>query len=418
MSDKMEANGQFSPQDCGVLLGGLCVYSALTTDPAVAALRTLLRAGMDVSGADEANAVEAYARLVQALNQSGKTLYRHLRDLVLYDDNPYSRSSARGEEVSPVMEAAARFDLSVLYRVATLRPSDVTACCGRFAACLPHLSQEEAPDVDWSVDPTWFTEAYRRDGVGEFARLHAFVYDGATLRGVERPDPIRLSDLKSYQAVRNKVIENTLAFVQGKPANNVLLYGDRGTGKSSTVKALLNEYAPQGLRMIQVGKEHITALPSLIERVQEMPMKFIIFIDDLTFNENDDSFGILKAVLEGSLISRPDNLLIYATSNRRHLIKETFSARDGDEVHKADTIDDNLSLSDRFGLTVTFTLPNRDLFLQIVDDIAQDRGLAIDRDTLNLHAERFALQKGARTPRLAKQFVDYAQARVELGLPL
>ena len=145
-------------------------------------------------------------------------------------------------------------------------------------------------------------------------------------------------------------------------------------------------------------------------------LKFIIFIDDLTFNENDDNFGALKAVLEGSLAKQPENMVIYATTNRRHLVKESFSAREGDEIHLADTIDETVSLSDRFGITVTYTLPNRDKFLDIVREIKKDRGLQISDEELVLGAEKFALSKGNRSPRLAKQYIDYLQARLELNL--
>ena len=221
--------------------------------------------------------------------------------------------------------------------------------------------------------------------------------------------------MKHYEREQKIVIDNTLGFLKNKPYNNVLLYGDRGTGKSSTVKAIVNEYYNKGLRVIQVYKDNLRHLDTLMHLINDIPLKFIIFIDDLTFNENDD-FGALKALLEGSLSKQPDNMVIYATTNRRHLVKESFTARQGDEVHLADTIDETVSLSDRFGITVTFSMPNKDNFLAIVKEIKEDRKLKISDDELFLGAERFALSKGKRSPRLARQYIDYLQARLELNL--
>ena len=198
----------------------------------------------------------------------------------------------------------------------------------------------------------------------------------------------------------------------------MLLYGDRGTGKSSTVKALLNEYASKGLRMIEMPKEFLRQLPDLTGYLAGLPMKFIVFIDDLSFSSDDDHFAALKAVLEGGLASRPDNVLIYATSNRRHLLRETFSDRSGDEVHHADTVQESVSLSDRFGISLTFLLPDKQRFLEIVEQIAHDRGLDVERDVLLQAAERWALERGARSPRYARQFVADAQARLAQGKPL
>ena len=155
-----------------------------------------------------------------------------------------------------------------------------------------------------------------------------------------------------------------------------------------------------------------------MQKISNIPLKFIIFIDVLTFNENDDNFGALKAVLEGSVAKQPDNMVLYATTNRRHLIKESFKAREGDEIHLADTIDETISLSDRFGITITYSVPNKDKFLNIVKEIKEDRNIQISDEILFKGAERFALSKGNRSPRLAKQYIDYIQARLELNLEI
>ena len=331
------------------------------------------------------------------------------------------RAFAAHKAVSDALISAFEHDAAMLGRLAALTPSILKAdMAARFPDATDFCSA--LPDFEageWRHEPDEFGAFAAKNGFGRFASHRAFVFDAQRgLRPVSRHDPVRLSDLKGYALQRDRVVDNTRCFLEGKPANNVLLYGDRGTGKSSTVKALLNEFGNEGLRMVQIGKESLSELGALIEQIGDVPLKFILFIDDLTFNQDDDSFGALKAVLEGSLVSRPSNMLIYATTNLRHLIKETFSSREGDEVHRADAIDETLSLSDRFGLFITFTMPNKDVFLDIVCALADDRGLVVDAAALRAGAERFALAKAGRTPRLAKQYIDYVAPRIERGLSL
>ena len=231
-------------------------------------------------------------------------------------------------------------------------------------------------------------------------------------------EPIALASLKKYEVQKKQIIDNTLGFLHRKPANNVLLYGDRGTGKSTMVNAILSEYHNQGLRMIQIAKEDIFHIHKALESIRQVPLRFIIFIDDLTFHENDECFNTLKAILEGSLNAIPENVLIYATTNRRHLMKETFSSREGDELHANDTRDENASLADRFGLTITFMKPNLPDFLEIVAEIAKERGLQIDPDTLSRGANTFAMRKSSRSGRVARQYIDYVEGRLSLNLPI
>ena len=230
-------------------------------------------------------------------------------------------------------------------------------------------------------------------------------------------DPIRLTDLKNYELQRNKVIDNTESFIAGHPANNVLLYGDRGTGKSSTVHAILNEYWQQGLRMIEIPKSAVADLSLIREQIADSPMKFIIYIDDLSFDSNDTSFSELKAALEGSLSGKQPNTIIYATSNRRHLIKENFSDREND-VNKGDTMQEQLSLSDRFGLTITFLNPDKKEYLDIVEKLACDRHFeehGVDVDKLLFKADQWATRRGGRSPRGAKQFIDHVEGCIKRG---
>lgn len=259
---------------------------------------------------------------------------------------------------------------------------------------------------------------YRDNGCGMYARYRAFIWRDHAIHPVEHPDPTTLRDLKGYELQRRAAIDNTVSFLVGLPANNCLLYGDRGTGKSSTVKAILNEYYTRGLRVIEMPKESLMDFPRLVDEIAALPMRFLIFIDDLSFSNQDDTYAALKAVLEGGLAARPENALIYATSNRRHLIRETFSDREGDEVHKGDTIQESLSLADRFGLAIHFSSPDKWRYLEIVRQLAIQRGLEDHLEELDLLAERWATERGGRSPRCARQFIDDAEAKVRRGEPL
>ena len=213
--------------------------------------------------------------------------------------------------------------------------------------------------------------------------------------------------MTGYQQQRNVLIKNTLALLQGMKANNALLYGDAGTGKSSTIKAIVNEYHTEGLRLIEVKKKQIAQLPSIIEMLADNPLKFIIFIDDLSFSSNDDDYIALKNILEGSTTSNKMNVVIYATSNRRHFMKETFSDREGDEMHRNDTIQETMSLAARFGLTITFQKPGSNLYMEIVKQYAKEYELNLDEHELKIKAEAFAIRNNGRSARTAKQFVEY-----------
>lgn len=266
---------------------------------------------------------------------------------------------------------------------------------------------------------------HKRFGTGDFARYKAFTWeeirDEKYLRGIESPDPILLSGLIGYEIKREIIIENTLQFINGFPANNMLLYGDRGTGKSSTVKALLNEYYTEGLRIVEIPKEHLSDFPEIIRALRNRPQKFIIFIDDLTFEDGETGYTALKAVLEGSVESKPENVLIYATSNRRHLVKEYFHERKGlgssnpnEEIHAADSIEEKLSLADRFGITVVFSSPTQDEYLEIIRGLVNIRGLQIDSDELESLAIEWERQHNGRSARTARQFVDFLQGKLGL----
>ncbi len=249
-----------------------------------------------------------------------------------------------------------------------------------------------------------------------FGSVAAFIWDGAEreLIPMHVTDPVRLVDLKQYEEEKQTVVNNTRAFLQGLPAQNVLLYGDRGTGKSSTVHAIVNEYKDDGLRLIEVKKKDIITLPRLMNAISfaGKKYKFVIFIDDLTFVEGQDNYGELKAVLEGSALHL-GNVLVYATTNRRHLIKENASDRHND-MHESDLRQEQMSLSDRFGIVVTYVNPDKKEFFDILKEVLNDRGIYMPDDVLAVEAERFCLEKGGRSPRGVQQLAGIIEARLKL----
>ena len=230
--------------------------------------------------------------------------------------------------------------------------------------------------------------------------------DNKEIEPIVSADRISIDKFIGYKAERQRIIDNTEAFLQGRPAANALLCGDAGTGKSSTVKAIANEFFGRGIRLIELRKDQLSYLPYVMGKISDNPLKFIIFIDDLSFNQNDDNFSMLKAALEGSASAKADNAVIYATSNRRHIIKESFQDREGSDIHRNDTIQETLSLSERFGLTVLFSKPDKKLYLEIVHELADRNNIKYDREKLDIDAEAFALRRGYRSARCAEQFIN------------
>lgn len=259
------------------------------------------------------------------------------------------------------------------------------------------------------------TEHYKKCGVGMFGLNRAFRIAGegdmVEFVPINNADQVYLSDLIGYERQKNELIANTLSFCKGSKANNVLLYGDAGTGKSTSVKAVLNEYYHMGLRMIEIYKHQFKEISSIISKVKNRNYKFIIFIDDLSFEENEVEYKFLKAVIEGGVESRPDNVLIYATSNRRHLIKETWNDRNDMEyngdIHKSDTMEEKLSLSARFGVTINYSNPNRQEFYTIVKELAKKEGIEFDDNEIELKANQWEIRHGGVSGRTARQFVNY-----------
>ncbi|MBE5785719.1 MAG: ATP-binding protein [Clostridiales bacterium] len=260
------------------------------------------------------------------------------------------------------------------------------------------------------------TTFYRDHGVGMFALNKAFrirkAEKGVEFIPINNADKITLSDLIGYEVQKRELIANTEAFVRGRSANNVLLYGDSGTGKSSSVKAVLNEYAGEGLRMIEIYKHQFQELSAVIAAIKNRNYRFIIFIDDLSFEEHEVEYKFLKAVIEGGVETRPDNVLLYATSNRRHLVKETWNDRNDMEfqgdIHRSDTMEEKLSLASRFGIAINYSVPNREQYHNIVRGLAKRAGkVDMDEKELLLLANRWEIRHGGVSGRTAQQFINY-----------
>lgn len=266
------------------------------------------------------------------------------------------------------------------------------------------------------------TGFYKDYGVGKFGLNKAFRLsneDGKlSLIPITNTLEVRLSDLVGYELQKQKLIDNTRAFVEGRKANNVLLFGDSGTGKSTSVKAVLNEYYDKGLRMIEIYKHQFKDLASVISQIKNRNYKFIIYMDDLSFEEFEIEYKYLKAVIEGGLENKPDNVLIYATSNRRHLIRESWKDRsdmetDGD-IHRSDTMEEKLSLVDRFGITINFSSPSPKEYLEIVRQLAARHGIRkLSEDELYAEARKWELYHGGLSGRTAQQFINYLAGKEE-----
>ncbi|MCH5186938.1 MAG: ATP-binding protein [Oscillospiraceae bacterium] len=386
-------------------LKSLTVFRGLLDEPLIVRLSELLRC----EDWDKNRLVELYCAFVSELYKTGDSLSDWIRRYISEDENLYVQYIIDGRNPGPIIAERLDEELGIISELASLD-------CGEL------LSEINAPFPlpIWRSEAADLRAAYEKRideiptrGYGIFAKYHMFVLDDTgALVPVRRPDPQRLSELYGYEEERGKVLKNTLALLEGRPANNVLLYGDAGTGKSSTVKAVANELKDKGLRLIEVKKNQLYLIPGIMDSLEGSPLKYIIFIDDLSFSTGDSDFAALKAILEGSVGSRGKNMAVYATSNRRHLIRESMSDRDGDDIHLSDTLQELQSLSARFGLTVTFIRPEQELYREIVLRLGESYGVKMEPDELCRRAEAFAIRSGGRSPRAAKQFVELVKAGI------
>ncbi|MGD1897228.1 MAG: ATP-binding protein [Phormidesmis sp.] len=411
----------------------LLLYQSVFDSDVSKALSALLLA---LTTADKIASASAYGQWFSALATCQQNWPQHLVLQILNADNAFAQqaqalpnnptSAAQlAEHIAPSLLAAVEHDLTILRSFYQLKSAQLSEWTGRL--CTNGTTSSESPPFipvsessslhPFPSTPAELANHYLTHGVGIFGQFTAFRWQsapnttGGQLAGILNPDPIQLTELVAYDHPKQQLIQNTESLLRGYTAQNVLLYGSRGAGKSSLVKALLSEYYSQGLRLIEVPKAHLQNLPQIVSPLSRVPQKFIIFVDDLSFEEDDEAFKALKVVLEGGVTARPQNVVVYATSNRRHLIREFFDERprpkDANEIQAWDTVQEKLSFSDRFGLTLTFTPADQSTYLTIVRQLAKQAGLSLEPENLDWRARQWATRHNGRSGRTARQFVNF-----------
>ena len=356
-----------------------------------------------------------YARACALLLECGmqNSLAAYIADAVIKDGNLFARCAYQGT-LNDDIRAAMRYDLRTMQALAKH--------CEDLPARIADSVKGGVPKIGYGKDDVilgkqWDSEQalanlqefYRANGYGMFIGHAAFTYRNGMLHPVYNLSRITLQDLKDYEEEKKAVEDNIVNFVKGLPYSDMLLYGDKGTGKSSTVHAVLNKYSAQGLRAVELQKDQLSEITAVKELLAKLPFRFLVFIDDLSLEEKDEKITSLKASLEGSMSATSQNVMIAATSNRRHILRENFSDREN-SVHARDTMEEQLSLSDRFGLTVCFSSTGKAEYLSIVRQLAADAGIRMADEELCALAERWAIVKGGRSPRRARQFIDFVFA--------
>lgn len=385
-------------------LRGVTAYKDVLTQPVMERALSLLACA---AHGDGQGGLEAYTDLFYQLRVEGQPGLGHwLGEALRWSEGPYPMLAQRGDR-DPALEQAARLDISAFELLASVD-------CDKWLAHLGKFLDSDYQGVLTSL-PRWqrgvpfsfeqLTAAYQKEGAGLFARYRAFVWDSGELIPVAHPDCPASDQLLGYDGQRAEVERNTRLLLEGRYVNNVLLYGESGTGKSATVKNLLTLPGMEELRLIEADKENLGGLPALIRRLDGRRQKFIVFIDDLTFDRDDPTYSVLKTILEGGVERRPQNVAVYATSNRRHLVRQTISERAGDEMDRSETIREKTSLADRFGVRVLFQGLSKAEFLALVDMLAEQHDVKLEREELHRQAVAWERFHGAQTPRTALQFI-------------
>ncbi len=382
-----------------IKLHSLVIFRNLLSDGLIIKLSELL----SMSDKPPLEQVSCYSSFVNHLFKEDINLSNYILNLILEDENIFILRQAQGLDIDNEIKESLINELKILEEISQLTSKEVKSFI-KHNSYLP--SWKNNKQTDFYSTYMERVENISTLGYGMYSKYHVFNLMDDKIRPVLNPDNIKLVDLFGYNRERKAVVDNTLSFLNGKPAANVLLYGDSGTGKSSTVKAIANEFKEKGLRLIEISRDNLQAIPVVANEISKNPLKFILFIDDISFQDNNKEFGILRSLLEGSAYSRSPNLLVYATSNRKHLIKESFSERDGDDIHINETIQETISLSERFGLSVYFARPNKEEYLMIVNELAKQYEIDIEVERLNHEAERYALLRNGRSPRIARQFIE------------
>lgn len=378
-------------------LDSLSVFHELYDEPIFCLTLALIKA---LDQKEPPAALTAWGELLSRLDEVGlDSLGAWLIDRLRYSDAPWPRSVAEGRQ-TPFLEDRARRDVEALAALAGL---DLHPLLDTLE--LPAQAGLSAwkPSAPFSFEN--LREHYRVHGCGSFARHRAFLWEEGRLLPVKDPDVPSQTQLIGYRRQRSQVEENTRALLAGKRVNNVLLFGDSGTGKSATVKSLLGLPDTEDLRLIEIEKGSIAHLPRLIRSLGGRRQKFILFIDDLAFDQDDMTYSVLKTILEGGLEPRPANVAVYATSNRRNLVRQTFSSRAGDEVDREETIQEKTALADRFGLRIPYLGLAMAEYLELVEHLAAQAGLPLSQEALATLATRWDARHPGRSPRTAQQLI-------------
>jgi uncharacterized protein len=413
-------------------IAGLLIYQDILDGEVGIALIDLLHAIVngDRSQGNALICLTAYGRFFKALATEKCSWEEYLIDRVLQAENPFSLQAQKidldypsgplQKRLSPALVTAAGQDLQSLYTLYTCGqyiPQWVEQIGGKPVCWLEcNIAERQSTIFNALHSQNWgelvedLAEYYQKSGVGIFGKYRALRWQNQLI-GIPYPDRIQIDELVGYDRQKATLIKNTKSLLAGDPALNILLYGGKGTGKSSLIKGLLNHYHDSQLRLIEVSKSNLIDLPLILDRLTDLPQKFIIFVDDLSFEADDEAFKALKVVLEGSVTAKPANVVVYATSNRRHLVREYFADRprpqDADEIQMWDTVQEKLSFSDRFGITLTFEPADQPKYLEIVHHLADSAKLPIDRDDLESCALQWATRHNGRSGRTARQFIDY-----------
>ncbi|MEI0607455.1 DUF815 domain-containing protein [Brachyspira pulli] len=346
--------------------------------------------------------IDYYSDFLYELFKYNITIGDYILSQILLDNNTYINKKIKQENINNYLENALKKEL---YFFEFISSFDFTTLFEEEYS--KNIAQLENKKIDFYNIYTDHINNINKKGYGIFYNSNMFTLDDRkNIIPAKHQDMQNIKQLYGYERERSKVIQNTKALLEGKKANNILLYGDAGTGKSSTIKAISNMFKDDGLRLIEVKKDQLSFITDIIEDLSYSPLKFIIFIDDLTFSSNDDTFSYLKAILEGGVNSFPTNVVVYVTSNYRHLIKENFNDRTGDDIHIEDTIQQIISLTNRFGIIITFQRPDKDLFIDIVLSYAEYNNIKMDKEELIKQAESYAIRSAGRSPRAAKQFIE------------
>ncbi|MCY7275539.1 MAG: ATP-binding protein [Phormidesmis sp. CAN_BIN44] len=409
----------------------LLVYREILGDRVGQAFLELLQSLIQ---GDSAIALQTYGSWFSALAERNQGWQDYLLDRLLTAENSFSRQ--KSDDLPSALIKAVERDLQILQSLYCCRSEQICEWVSQqtsaqnLTAWSDELFQEKtvAPlktklrtIPDWAEAVDELAAYYREFGTGVFAEYRAFRWQRGQLVAIAHPDLQQASDLIGYETQREMLLKNTEFLLSGSSALHILLYGSRGSGKSSLVKSLLRQYSDRQLRLIEVGKSELKDLSEIVELLRNLPQKFIIFVDDLSFEEDDDAYKSLKVVLEGNLTARPQNVVVYATSNRRHLVREFFDDRprpkDADEVHHWDTVQEKLSFSDRFGLTLTFEPADQATYLTMIHHLAQQAGITLASEDLDYRALQWATRHNGRSGRTARQFIDFLTADLALFEP-